>query len=98
MVRAFVGHGIGEQFHTDLMIPHYDDPSATIILVPGMTFTVEPMITVGVWTHRRSGTTAGPPSRPTSGAPPSSSTPCSSRRAGVEILTLADGEPQPFAH
>ena len=51
MVRAFVGHGIGEQFHTDLQIPHYDDPRATTVIEPGMTFTIEPMITMGAWQH-----------------------------------------------
>ena len=51
VVRAFVGHGIAEQFHTDLQIPHYDDPRATTILEPGMTFTIEPMITMGAWQH-----------------------------------------------
>jgi methionyl aminopeptidase len=52
VVRAFVGHGIGEQFHTDLQIPHYDDPRATTIVEPGMTFTIEPMITMGSWQHQ----------------------------------------------
>jgi methionyl aminopeptidase len=51
VVRAFVGHGIAEQFHTDLQIPHYDDPRATTVIEPGMTFTVEPMITMGAWQH-----------------------------------------------
>ena len=52
VVRAFVGHGIGEQFHTDLHIPHYFDPRATTVMEPGMTFTIEPMITMGDWRHR----------------------------------------------
>ena len=51
VVRAFVGHGIAETFHTDLQIPHYDDPRATTVIEPGMTFTVEPMITMGAWQH-----------------------------------------------
>jgi methionyl aminopeptidase len=51
VVRAFVGHGIAEQFHTDLQIPHYDDPRATAVIEPGMTFTIEPMITMGAWQH-----------------------------------------------
>jgi methionyl aminopeptidase len=51
VVRAFVGHGIAEQFHTDLQIPHYFDPRATTVIEPGMTFTIEPMITVGAWQH-----------------------------------------------
>jgi methionyl aminopeptidase len=51
VVRAFVGHGVAEQFHTDLQIPHYDDPRATTVIEPGMTFTIEPMITLGSWQH-----------------------------------------------
>jgi methionyl aminopeptidase len=52
VVRAFVGHGIAEQFHTDLQIPHYFDTRASTILQPGMTFTIEPMITEGAWQHQ----------------------------------------------
>jgi len=51
VVRSFIGHGIGEQFHTDLQILHYYDPRATTVMEPGMTFTVEPMITMGSWRH-----------------------------------------------
>jgi methionyl aminopeptidase len=51
VVRAFVGHGIAEQFHTDLQIPHYYDQRATTVIEPGMTFTIEPMITMGAWQH-----------------------------------------------
>jgi len=50
-VRAFCGHGIGARFHTTLQIPHYDDKNATTIMQAGMTFTVEPMITLGSWRH-----------------------------------------------
>jgi methionyl aminopeptidase len=49
VVRAYSGHGIGESFHTELQIPHHDDPAATEIMRPGMTFTIEPMITAGTW-------------------------------------------------
>ena len=52
VVRAFIGHGIGEQFHTDIQVFHYYDPRATMIMRPGMTFTIEPMITLGTWQHR----------------------------------------------
>ena len=51
VVRSFVGHGIGEQFHTDLHIPHYYDPRLTRVIEEGMTFTIEPMITMGSWEH-----------------------------------------------
>ncbi len=52
VVRSFVGHGIGEQFHTDLQILHYYDAKSTTVMRPGMTFTIEPMITLGSWQHR----------------------------------------------
>jgi methionyl aminopeptidase len=47
VVREFIGHGIGEQFHGGLQILHYFDPRADTVIVPGMTFTIEPMITLG---------------------------------------------------
>lgn len=52
VVRAFIGHGIGEQFHTDIQVCHYYNPDIQDIIEPGMTFTIEPMITVGSWRHR----------------------------------------------
>ena len=47
VVRDFTGHGIGTSFHTGLVVPHYDDPRANVILEVGMTFTIEPMLTLG---------------------------------------------------
>ncbi|MEZ0108215.1 methionyl aminopeptidase [Catenulispora sp. EB89] len=47
VVRDFTGHGISTAFHTGLIIPHYDDPHATLVMRPGMTFTIEPMLTLG---------------------------------------------------
>ncbi len=52
VVRAFVGHGIGEQFHTDIQVLHYYDSRASTIMRPGMTFTIEPMITLGTVNYR----------------------------------------------
>lgn len=52
VVRTYVGHGIGTVFHNGLEIPHYDAPGATTIMQPGMTFTIEPMITLGSWRHK----------------------------------------------
>jgi methionyl aminopeptidase len=49
VVRAYCGHGIGESFHTSLQIAHHYDPSLKRIMEPGMTFTIEPMITEGTW-------------------------------------------------
>ncbi|MFI0349878.1 type I methionyl aminopeptidase [Actinomadura sp. 9N407] len=48
VVRDFTGHGIGTTFHSGLVVPHYDDPAATTLIEPGMTFTIEPMLTLGV--------------------------------------------------
>ncbi|MEV5324364.1 type I methionyl aminopeptidase [Nonomuraea fastidiosa] len=47
VVRDFTGHGIGTTFHSGLMVPHYDDPNLKVEMVPGMTFTIEPMLTLG---------------------------------------------------
>lgn len=48
VVRDFTGHGIGEAFHSGLIIPHYDSaPLYSEIIEVGMVFTVEPMLTLG---------------------------------------------------
>jgi methionyl aminopeptidase len=47
VVRDFTGHGIGTNFHSGLIVPHYDDPHNDVIMHPGMTFTIEPMLTLG---------------------------------------------------
>ncbi|HEX5268278.1 MAG TPA: type I methionyl aminopeptidase [Acidimicrobiales bacterium] len=52
VVRAFVGHGVGTVFHNGLVVPHFYDPAADTVMEPGMTFTIEPMITAGTWQHR----------------------------------------------
>ena len=88
VVRDFTGHGIGTAFHSGLVVPHYDDPTATTVLEPGMTFTIEPMINLGTYALATCGTTAGRSSRPTGAGRRSSSTRCSSPTTGVEILTL----------
>jgi len=96
VVREFIGHGVGEVFHHLPNIPHYYEPSAQFEFHPGMTFTIEPMITIGspnanLWDD---GWTAA--------------TKDFSRTAqfehtvlvkddGVEILTVEQHEAQPFA-
>lgn len=47
VVRDFTGHGINTSFHSGLIVPHYDAPHATTVIKPGMTFTIEPMLTLG---------------------------------------------------
>jgi methionyl aminopeptidase len=51
VVRDFGGHGIGESFHSGLFVPHYDNPGLAVVMEPGMTFTIEPMITLGTYRH-----------------------------------------------
>jgi len=48
-VRDYTGHGIGEIFHDKPTILHYDTPHNDTIMTPGMTFTIEPMLTIGDW-------------------------------------------------
>jgi methionyl aminopeptidase len=47
VVREFVGHGVGIDFHEAPQIPHYGAPGAGVRLIPGMVFTIEPMINLG---------------------------------------------------
>lgn len=48
VVRDFTGHGIGLEFHSGLIVPHYDAaPHSDTVIEPGMTFTVEPMLNLG---------------------------------------------------
>jgi methionyl aminopeptidase len=47
VVRDYTGHGVHSTFHSGLVIPHYDEPRYDTVMEPGMTFTIEPMITLG---------------------------------------------------
>ena len=47
VVREFVGHGVGFEFHEAPQIPHYGQRGRGLLLVPGMVFTIEPMINLG---------------------------------------------------
>src|SRR5215475_10866181 len=47
VVREFCGHGIGREFHEEPQVLHYGRPGTGLVLQPGMTFTVEPMINAG---------------------------------------------------
>jgi methionyl aminopeptidase len=47
VVRDYTGHGVHTTFHSGLVIPHYDEPAYDTLIKPGMTFTIEPMITLG---------------------------------------------------
>jgi len=47
IVREYCGHGIGREFHEDPQVLHYGRPGTGYELVPGMTFTIEPMVNAG---------------------------------------------------
>jgi methionyl aminopeptidase len=47
IVREYCGHGIGRGFHEDPQVLHYGEPGTGVELVPGMTFTIEPMVNAG---------------------------------------------------
>ena len=47
VVREFCGHGIGQVFHEEPQVLHYDADDGGVVLKPGMTFTIEPMLNAG---------------------------------------------------
>jgi methionyl aminopeptidase len=47
VVREFVGHGVGIDFHEQPQVLHFGTPGKGVVLVPGMVFTIEPMINLG---------------------------------------------------
>jgi len=47
IVREYCGHGIGQIFHEDPQVLHYGERGTGVQLLPGMTFTVEPMVNAG---------------------------------------------------
>ena len=49
VVRDLCGHGVGLEFHTEPEIMHFGYRGTGMVLVPGMVFTIEPMINMGTW-------------------------------------------------
>ncbi|MCP4750280.1 MAG: methionyl aminopeptidase [Proteobacteria bacterium] len=47
VVEKFVGHGIGKRFHKDPQVPHFGERGTGATILPGMFFTIEPMINLG---------------------------------------------------
>ncbi len=97
VVRAFVGHGIGETFHMDPQVPHYFDPGQTFELRPGMVFTIEPMINQGDWRHLMWDDRWTAVTIDGKRSAQFEHTILVTDR-GVEILTIPEGEPQPFVY
>ncbi len=49
VVRDLCGHGVGLEFHEDPEVNHYGRKGTGMVMVPGMVFTIEPMINMGTW-------------------------------------------------
>lgn len=49
VVRDLVGHGIGKDLHEEPQIPNYGEPGTGILLKPGMTLAIEPMVNMGTY-------------------------------------------------
>lgn len=49
VVRDLCGHGVGLEFHCEPDVLHYGPKGSGMLLVPGMVFTIEPMINIGTW-------------------------------------------------
>jgi methionyl aminopeptidase len=47
VVREFCGHGIGRKFHEEPQVLHYGRPGTLEVMIPGMVFTIEPMVNAG---------------------------------------------------
>ena len=50
VVREYTGHGVGQKMHEGPQVPNYGTPGSGVLLRPGMTIALEPMVLVG--THR----------------------------------------------
>jgi methionyl aminopeptidase len=48
-VRDLCGHGVGNAFHEEPDVVHYGRKGTGMLLVPGMVFTIEPMVNMGTW-------------------------------------------------
>lgn len=95
VVREFTGHGIGRHFHGPPAILHYGTPRSGDVLVPGMTFTVEPMINLGHWKTQilEDGWTAVTVDGSLSAQWEHT---CLVTEEGVEVLTLGGSETPPL--
>lgn len=52
VIREYTGHGVGRQMHEDPQVPNFGKAGRGLILKPGMTFAIEPMVSAGDW-HTR---------------------------------------------
>ena len=92
VVREYCGHGIGREFHEDPQVLHYGKPGTGERLIPGMTFTIEPMVNAGKRQVKllKDGWTVVTRDRALSAQWEHTMLVTDS---GVEVLTQRDGEP-----
>jgi methionyl aminopeptidase len=96
IVREFCGHGIGKKFHEEPQVLHYGRPGTLEELVPGMVFTIEPMINAGRRDIRETGDGWTIVTRDRSLSAQWEHTVLVTE-TGYEVLTLSAGSPPPPA-
>ncbi len=96
VVREFCGHGIGQKFHEEPQVLHYGRPGTLEELVPGMVFTIEPMINAGKRDIRETGDGWTIVTRDRSLSAQWEHTVLVTE-TGYEVLTLSAGSPPPPA-
>ena len=96
IVREFCGHGIGAKFHEDPQVLHYGRPGTLEMLVPGMIFTIEPMVNAGRREIRELGDGWTIVTKDRSLSAQWEHTVLVTE-TGYEVLTLSAGSPQPPA-
>ncbi|MBT9524726.1 MAG: type I methionyl aminopeptidase, partial [Rhizobacter sp.] len=96
IVREFCGHGIGAKFHEEPQVLHYGRPGTLEELVPGMVFTIEPMINAGRRDIRETGDGWTIVTRDRSLSAQWEHTVLVTE-TGYEVLTLSAGSPPPPA-
>jgi methionyl aminopeptidase len=96
VVREFCGHGIGQKFHEEPQVLHYGRPGTLEELVPGMVFTIEPMINIGKREIRETGDgwTIVTKDRTLSAQWEHT---IAVTETGYEVMTLSSGSPTPPA-
>ncbi len=94
VVREYCGHGIGSSFHEEPQVLHYGTPGTGEVLQPGMTFTIEPMVNAGKKEVKLLGDNWTVVTRDRSLSAQWEHT-LLVTEAGVEVLTLRDGEVRP---
>ncbi|MFZ9296746.1 MAG: type I methionyl aminopeptidase [Hylemonella sp.] len=96
VVREFCGHGIGRGFHEEPQVLHYGQPGIGVELLPGMTFTIEPMINAGKRDIKELGDGWTIVTKDHSLSAQWEHTVLVTHE-GYEVLTLSTGSPQPPA-